>query len=57
MERPRLNVFADESLDLNIKLPLARDLQRLFARLVTEPVPPHLQAFVDRLCRALDQRR
>jgi hypothetical protein len=57
MERRRLNVFADESLDLNIKLALARDLQRLYARLVTEPVPPHLQAFVDRLCRALDQRR
>ncbi len=57
MERREFNVYADENLDLNLKLAFARDLQRFYKSLVGEPVPPHLQAFVDRLCRALEQRR
>jgi hypothetical protein len=55
MERRELNVFADEKLDLNLKLAFARDLQRMYASLVAEPVPPHLQSFVERLCRALER--
>jgi hypothetical protein len=56
MERRELNVFADENLDHRLKLAFARDLRRLYASLAAEPVPPHLQAFVDRLCRILEQR-
>jgi hypothetical protein len=57
MERRQLNVFADENLDYSLKLAIARDLERLYASLVAEPVPPHLQDFIDRLQRALEQRR
>jgi hypothetical protein len=54
MERRELNIYADENLDHRLKLAFARDLQRLYASLLAEPVPPHLQSFVDRLCRALE---
>jgi hypothetical protein len=57
MERRELNAFADENLDHRLKLAFARDLERLYASLVAETVPPHLQAFVDRLCRALEGSR
>jgi hypothetical protein len=50
-------VFADKNLDYSLKLAIARDLERLYASLVAEPVPPHLQDFIDRLQRALEQRR
>jgi hypothetical protein len=55
MERRELNVFADASLDHNIKLALARDLQRLYSSYGAEPVPPHLRDFIDRLYRALER--
>jgi hypothetical protein len=57
MKQRELNVFADANLDHCLKLAIARDLERLYSSLVAEPVPPHLQAFVDRLARALEQRR
>jgi hypothetical protein len=57
MERRQLNVFADKNLDYSLKLAIARDLERLYSSLVAEPVPPHLRDFIDRLRRALEQRR
>jgi hypothetical protein len=41
------NVFADTH--DNLKVAIARDLERLYASFVAEPVPQYLQAFVDRL--------
>jgi hypothetical protein len=57
MERRQLDVFAGGNLDYSLKLAIARDLERLSASLLAEPVPSHLQAFIDRLGRALEQRR
>jgi hypothetical protein len=51
-----LNVFADANLDYSIKLGLMRDLERLYSFLLTEPIPPQLRSFVERLGEALDQR-
>ena len=36
----QLNVFAEAVLDNSIKLAVARDLERLYAPLVGEPIPP-----------------
>jgi hypothetical protein len=57
MKERQLNVFAEASLDANIKLALSRDLERLYCSLVAEPIPPHLRSFIDCLGRALDQGR
>jgi hypothetical protein len=57
VEHRRLNPFADANLDHKMKLAFARDIQRLWASLLAEPIPPHLQTFVDRLCRAIEKRR
>jgi hypothetical protein len=57
MERRQLDLFAKGNLDNSLKLAIARDLHRLYASLVAEPVPPHLRAFIDRLGRGLEQRR
>jgi hypothetical protein len=54
MRRSQLDLFADENLDYCLKLAIARDLERLYASLL---VPSHLQAFIARLGRALEQRR
>jgi hypothetical protein len=57
MERRQLNVFADTNLDHNIKLAIARDLERLYATVVAEPVPSQLRTFIDRLGQALERQR
>jgi hypothetical protein len=57
MERHQLNVFANNNLDYRMKLAFARDIQKMWTSVLAEPIPPHLQAFVDRLCWALEQRR
>ena len=56
MKERQLNVFAEVSLDNSIKLAIARDLERLYSPLVTEPIPPNLQSYIDRLGEALDRR-
>ena len=55
MERRELDVSADENLDYSLKLAIARDLGRLYASLLAEPVPSRFRAFIDRLGRALEQ--
>ena len=57
MERRQLNAFADGNLDLNLKLAIARDLERLYSSLLAEPVPRDLRDFIDRLTRVSEQRR
>ena len=45
----QLNVFGEASLDNSIKLAVARDLERLYAPLVGEPIPPNLRSYIYRL--------
>jgi hypothetical protein len=56
MKVRQLNVFVEASLDNSIKLAIARDLERLYSRVVTEPIPPNLRSYIDRLGQALDRR-
>ena len=49
MNLHQLNVFAEASLDGSIKLAIVRDLERLYAPLVAEPIPPNLRSYIDRL--------
>ena len=49
MNLHQLNVFAEASLDDSIKLAIVRDLERLYAPLVAEPIPPNLRSYIDRL--------
>ena len=55
MEERQLNAFANARLDHNIKLAIARDLQRLYSPVVTEPIPSQLRLFVERLGQALER--
>ena len=48
MNLHQLNVFAEASLDNSIKLAIVRDLERLYAPLVGEPIPPNLRTCIDR---------
>jgi hypothetical protein len=45
----QLDVFAEAGLDNSIKLAVALDLVRLYSPLVTEPIPPNLRSYIDRL--------
>ena len=45
----QLNVFGEAGLDNSIKLAVARDLERLYSPLLTEPIPPNLRSYIDRL--------
>jgi hypothetical protein len=47
---------ADASLNYSIKLAIARDLERLYSPVATEPILPNLQSYIDRLGQALDRR-
>jgi hypothetical protein len=49
MNLHQLNVFAGASPDNSIKLAIVRDLERLYAPLVAEPIPPNLRSYLDRL--------
>jgi len=51
----QLNVFAEAGLDNSIKLAVARDLERLYAPLVGEPIPPNLRSYIDRLGQVIGQ--
>jgi hypothetical protein len=52
----QLNVFAEAGLDNSIKLAVARDLERLYSPLLTEPIPPNLRSYIDRLGQAIEKR-
>jgi hypothetical protein len=56
MERRDLNAFPIGKIDHDLKLALARDLRRLWSSLLTEPLPPNLQRFIDRLDRPPERR-
>ena len=45
----QLNVFGEAGLDNTIKVAIVRDLERLYAPLVAEPIPPNLRSYIDRL--------
>ena len=51
----QLNVFGEAGLDNSIKLAVARDLERLYSPLLTEPIPPNLRSYIDRLGQAIGQ--
>jgi hypothetical protein len=46
MERDQNSAFAASSLDTSLKLAMARDLQRHFSAVLTEPLPPDLKRFI-----------
>jgi len=50
-----LNVFGEAGLDNSIKLAVALDLERLYSPLLTEPIPPNLRSYIDRLGQAIGQ--
>jgi hypothetical protein len=47
----QLNAFAEASLENSFKLAIARDLERPYSPLVTEPIPPNLRSYIDPLER------
>jgi hypothetical protein len=51
----QLNVFGEAGLDNSIKFAVARDLERLYSPLLTEPIPPNLRSYIDRLGQAIGQ--
>jgi hypothetical protein len=51
----QLNVFGEAGLDNSIKLAVARDLERLYSPLLTEPIPPNLRSYIDRLGQTIGQ--
>ena len=53
----QLNVFGEAGLDNSIKLAVARDLERLYSPLLTEPIPPNLRSYIDRLGQATESER
>jgi hypothetical protein len=46
MTRDQSSAFAAASLDYSLKLAVARDLQRQFSAVLTEPLPPDLKRFI-----------
>jgi hypothetical protein len=46
MERDHSGAFAASRLDHSLKLALARDLQRQFSAVFTEPLPSDLKRFI-----------
>ena len=51
----RLNAFAEASVENSFKLAIARDLERLYSPLLTEPIPPNLRSYIDRLGHVIGQ--
>ena len=51
MERPNLRIFSGTllSLDRGHQLGIARNLARLYAEVLEEPLPPELQRLIARL--------
>jgi hypothetical protein len=56
MEHRQLNAFAITNLDRDVKLAIARDLQRRWSSALTEPLPPNLKQFISRLEQSLERR-
>ena len=57
MEQRQLNAFATSNLDRDVKLAIARDLQRQWSFILAEPLPPNLQRFIDSLEQLPGRRR
>ena len=49
MEHRPINAFAEQKLDQNMKLAIARDLQRIWSDVLDEPLPTDLRRLIDRL--------
>jgi hypothetical protein len=49
MEHRRINAFAEQELDDSVKLAIARDLERIWSKVLQEPVPTELRRLIDRL--------
>ena len=49
MEHRPINAFAEQKLDQNMKLAIARDLQRIWSDVLDEPFPTDLRGLIDRL--------
>ena len=52
---PFSSLIGEAGLDNSIKLAVARDLERLYSPLLTEPIPPNLRSYIDRLGQAIVQ--
>jgi len=55
MEQRQLNAFGN--LDGDVKLAIARDLQRQWSFVLAEPLPPNLQRFINCLEQLPERRR
>jgi hypothetical protein len=55
MEQRQLNAFGN--LDGDVKLAIARDLQRQWSFVLAEPLPLNLQRFIDCLEQLPERRR
>jgi len=49
VEHRPINAFAGQKLDQNMKLAIARDLQRIWSDVLDEPLPTDLRGLIDRL--------
>ena len=49
VEPHQINKFAEQQLDLSVKLAIARDLQRMWSGVLNEPLPTDLRRLIDRL--------
>jgi hypothetical protein len=49
VEHLPINAFAEQKLDPGVNLAIARDLQRMWAVVLEEPLPPDLRRLIDRL--------
>jgi hypothetical protein len=56
MNERQLSAFGGKTVDYSVKLAIARDLERLYSSVVTEPIPAQLSSFVERLGQALETR-
>ena len=57
MEHRQLNPFATANIDPDVKLAIARDLQRQWSSVLTEALPPNLQRFINCLEQLPERRR
>ena len=55
MEHYPINAF-DPKLDQNMKLAIARDLQRIWSDVLDEPLPTDLRRLIDRLAQVTGGR-
>jgi hypothetical protein len=54
-ERQLSGAFGGATVDYSVKLAIKRDLERLYSSVVSEPIPPQLSSFVERLGQAQER--